>query len=187
MPPRERYTREQIVDAAMALVQKEGLPSLNARGLAAQLGSSTQPIFRHFSHMEEVRQAVLDRANRVYNRYMRMHLDEKPYKSAGLAYIRFAAEEKALFRLLFMRDRRREDLSGEQDANLDAVLDAIQAAAGLDRETARAFHLQMWIFTHGLAVMLATDYLPISYAEAGRLLTLQFEAMKGRYQNGKQH
>ena len=186
MPPRIQYSEDQIVDAAVEIVRQTGFEALNARALAKQLGCSTQPIFRQFGGMEGVKEAVLRRAGQVYNRYIaesKMR-PEKPYKQAGLAYIRFAREERNLFRLLFMRNRRDEKISRViEDDNMDYILDTITASAGLTREEAYAFHLHMWIFTHGLAVMVATGYVDFTEEEADRFLYDEYVALLGRYQN----
>ena len=62
MPPKARYTKEQIVDAAYELVRRNGKGYLSARSLAAELGTSTAPIFTAFSSIEELQYAVTERA-----------------------------------------------------------------------------------------------------------------------------
>ena len=51
MPPKPKFTREQVVDAALELVSKKGIEALTARELGAQLGSSACPIFTAFKNM----------------------------------------------------------------------------------------------------------------------------------------
>ena len=76
-----------------------------------------------------------------------------------MAYIAFAQQEKPLFRLLFMRDRSHEDASPRLGDDVEPLLDLIQQAAGISRESARMFHLEMWIYVHGIAAMAATSFL----------------------------
>ena len=57
MPPAIRYDRQQILEAALALVREEGAEALNARAVAKRLGCSTQPIFRAFANMDELKLA----------------------------------------------------------------------------------------------------------------------------------
>ena len=49
--------------------------------------------------------------------------------------------------------------SGSFDPITLGHLDLIQRAAGLSRESARLFHLEMWIYVHGIASMAATSFL----------------------------
>ncbi len=180
MPPKARYDREAIVEAAFRLTRASGIEALNARALARELGCSTQPIFRAFSGMEEVREEMLRRAFDCYSGYIARSaaLDEKPYKGTGLAYILFAKEEPALFRLLFMRDRVQDGTDTQNnDPNMRYIISVISAATGFDQEKALRFHLQLWIFTHGLAVMVATGYIRYDEAEIRRLLTDEYQAV----------
>lgn len=184
MPPKIQYTKEQIVDAAIEIIRKEGPSSLNARAVAKQLGCSTQPIFREFESMTALKDAVIRKASAIYEAYIRRWCTkaEKPYKAAGTAYIRFAAEEKALFHLLFMRDRSREGEEYE-DGNLEIYLDEISRVLKIGRDAAYEFHIRMWIYTHGMAVMTATDYLHFTDEQISALLTEEFTALKERFGN----
>ncbi|MBO5767660.1 MAG: WHG domain-containing protein, partial [Clostridia bacterium] len=114
MPPKARITREDITATALALVREKGEGAINARAIANALQCSTQPVFSNFANMESLRESVIKSA---YNEYLGFIENEiksgkyPRYKSFGMAYIRFAREEKELFRLLFMRDRSGEDTS----------------------------------------------------------------------------
>ena len=90
MPPRTRYTRDDLLSAALALVRRDGMDALNARSLAHELGCSTQPLFREFDSMAEIKQEVYKRAFDVYSGYINesMSWDMPKYKSTGMAYIR---------------------------------------------------------------------------------------------------
>lgn len=58
MPPKFKFTREQIITAALDVTRRNGMEGLTARGLAAELGSSAKPIFGLFQNMEEVQSEV---------------------------------------------------------------------------------------------------------------------------------
>ena len=70
MPPRAKFTKEEIVTAALTIVREEGLSALTARNLGKSLGSSACPIFTVFSSMEEVYQAVIGAAKKIYKEYI---------------------------------------------------------------------------------------------------------------------
>ena len=184
MPPKIRYDREAVLQAAYRLARSQGADAVNARAIARELGCSTQPIFRAFSGMDELRQELLLLAKACYNGYMARSasLADKPYKGTGMAYILFAREEPHLFRMLFMRNRLQEgDALGSDDDNLEYVIRLICETTGLDHDTALAFHLELWVFTHGLAVLIATRYLPYDEVEISRMLSDQYEAMLSLY------
>lgn len=118
MPPKFKFTKEQIITAALNVTRKNGITGLTARELAAELGSSAKPIFGLFQNMEEVQNEVIAAANTLYQSYIQKGMaDSKysPYKSSGIAYIQFAKEEKELFKLLFMRDRTGERIEENRE------------------------------------------------------------------------
>ena len=144
MPPKCRFTREEIIQAALDLTAEKGVGALTARGLAQRLGSSAKPIFGLFANMEEVQQEVVKAANLRYQEYLRQDMSAgryPPYKASGMAYIRFAREQKELFKLLFMRDRTHEEKAAGDE--LEALLGLIQKNMGLSRDDAYRFHLEM--------------------------------------------
>ena len=147
--------------AAVEIVRTNGYENLNARAIAERLGCSTQPIFSNFRNMEDLTGNVVQRSLEIYNDFVaeefRRPHDYPPYKTNGMAYIRFAMEEKNLFKLLFMRDRTNESSPAEESTFYD-VLPLIMKATGLDREQASLFHFEIWAAVHGIAVMVASSY-----------------------------
>ena len=175
-------TREAVLEAAVELVRREGAGALNARALAGRLGCSTQPLFRCFGSMDELRQAVLGRVHERYLACLDAHRSSDPaqeYKAAGLGYIAFAREEPEFFRLLFMRDRRGEAASPEEPDWAPAVAMA-GARTGLGFAEAERFHLELWAFCHGVASMLATNYLPLDEESVERMLSDVFWGLNAR-------
>ncbi len=186
MPPKFRFTKEEIVDTALKLTREEGFPTLTARALAERLGSSTKPIFGLFASMEEVQSAVLTAADGLYQQTLAREMartDVPPYKASGLGYIRFAREEPELFRLLFMRDRTGERLVEDRDS-IRPLLELLQAKLGLTEDAAYLFHLESWVFVHGLATMIATGYLDWDMDFVSRAMTDMHQGLIHRFQEG---
>ena len=182
MPPKCRFTREEIIQAALDLTAEKGVGALTARGLAQRLGSSAKPIFGLFANMEEVQQEVVKAANLRYQEYLRQDMSAgryPPYKASGMAYIRFAREQKELFKLLFMRDRTHEEKAAGDE--LEALLGLIQKNMGLSRDDAYRFHLEMWIYVHGIATMIATAYLEWDLDVISAALTDAYQGLRLRF------
>ena len=78
MAPKNKFTREQIISAALELTRKQGASALTARALAKALGVSTQPVFTCFTTMEEAREEVCTAAWRVYQGYVERGLSMDP-------------------------------------------------------------------------------------------------------------
>ena len=96
-----------------------------------------------------------------------------------MAYIDFAAKERALFQLLFMRDRTGEDLSPSLD--FEQSVKMILQANGVDAETAGLIHLEMWSCVHGIATMLVTSFLSLDMALISRMLSDVYQGISARY------
>lgn len=183
MPPKCRFTREEIVGSALELTRARGISAVTARAVGAELHSSPKVIFSLFENMEELHGEVIKAANQRYQGFLKEDMEsgkQPPYKASGLAYIRFAREERELFKLLFMRDRRKE----EQTENLEElrpVMEALQRSTGLEENEALLFHLEMWAYVHGIAAMSATCYLELEEAVIDRMLTDAYQGLRERY------
>ncbi len=181
MPPKVKITKEEIINTCLDIVRKEGQDALNARNIANALNCSTQPIFFNFSSMEELKQAVKEDAYRLYleNLNKEAKKGEHPeYKAFGLGYIRFAKEERELFKFLFMCDRTGEDFVSTYDR--EKSIELIMEYNGISRENAELIQLEMWLFVHGIATMLATSYLDLDWNLISKMLTDTYKGISKR-------
>ena len=182
MPRKIKIEKESILQIALNIVRKKGAQALNARTLAEELGCSTQPIFSNYGSMEEVKREVIARANHLYERYLQEDMQkagEFPYKASGKAYIRFAREERELFKLLFMRDRSKEET--ENTDSLKPLIQLLIKQTGLSEEDALLFHLEMWVCVHGIATMVVTSYLQWNAEMIDRILTDAYLGARNRF------
>ncbi len=188
MPPPVKFSREEIVAAALNLTRREGIGAVTARGLGAQLGVSSRPIFTAFRNMEELHEEVLKAARDIYNGYVERGLtDNPPFKGVGMQYFRFAREEPKLFELLFMRAGSAayslSDILPAIDDNSDKILRSVQDSYGLSVESAHRLYQTLWIFTHGLACLNVSEMSQSSYEEVGELLTDVFTGILIKIRN----
>ena len=189
MPPKFMITKKEIVAAALNIVRSAGMSGLTARALAAELGCSVKPIFGLFRSMEEVQQEVLAAANELYQGAIQAGMISgkyPPYKASGMAYIGFAREERELFKLLFMRDRSGERIEEDRES-IRLLLELLQKNLGVSKDDAYLFHLEMWVYVHGIATMIATSYLDWDDEFVSRVLTDAYVGLKYRYQEGNDH
>ncbi|WP_343210280.1 TetR/AcrR family transcriptional regulator [Anaerolentibacter hominis] len=185
MAPKTKITKPEIIAAALDIVREAGAESLNARAVAAKLNCSTQPVFSNFSTMDELRESVIAAADDRYQKFLKRGMSDPqypPYKASGIYYIRFALEEKELFKLLFMRDRTSEEIREERE-KLSDLIALIAENTGLSQDDAYLFHVEMWLYAHGIAVTIATSYLSWDWAMISRMLSDAYEGMRLRYQN----
>lgn len=161
MPPTVRFTRDAVLHAACQLMRREGMEALNARAIAKELGGSTQPIFRLFTNMEDLHRELILYVARQFQAHAEadMAQSDSPYIQLCTTYLLYGRDEPELFKLLFMRDRVSEGQYSDQ-TNFDLVFNIIKKETQLDDETALRFFERTWLFIHGLAVCIATKYIP---------------------------
>ena len=172
MPPKVKITKDEIVAATLELLRREGEDAMNARHIAAELHCSTQPIFSNFASIEELQHAVTEAAYQYYHSFLTEEMQggkHPPYKAYGMAYIRFAKEEKELFRALFMCDRKGQALI--PTADFSESVDMIMQANHVTREQAELWHMEMWSCVHGIATMLATSFLELDDDLISRMIS----------------
>ena len=187
MPRRFLFTKEEIQTAALELTREKGFAAVTARSLGKKLGTTSRPIFSHYATMADVQKAVIAAAEDLYRAYIKREIASgkyTAYKASGMAYIKFAREEKELFKLLFMRDRSREKTK-ENPQEKDLPMELIEKQTGIDRASATTVCFEMWAYTHGIAALIATDYLSWDEELSSRALTDVYEGLKNRYGGAK--
>lgn len=183
MPPRVKVSKKEIIDAGIELIRRGGEEILNAREIAKLLDISTQPIFSNFENMYALRAEIINEANKIYEEYSKKEMNSGKYpvyKASGMAYIKFAKEEGQLFKLLFMRDRAGEN-THEDTAFINDVIEIVKSNTGLDIDTAKLFHLEIWGVVHGIATMIVTGYFDVDMSLVDRMLSDVYLGLKKQY------
>ena len=184
MPAVRKASREQIIDAAVAVLRDDGFSAVNARSVARKLGCSTQPIYFSFQSMDELKAALSERAIRMHTRRVRDSLrahegNDSRYSSYGMGFVRFAAEEKQLFRWLYLEGHQLGPY--QNDVLLPEIIAVIVEEFGYSEEVARRFHQDMTYFTYGLAILANTDHLHLTEPELREAFRREFRALLAIY------
>ena len=184
MPAVKKVSKEEIVDAAVDVLRDGGFSSVNARSVARKLGCSTQPIYFSFRNMDELKAALIERAVQMHEQRVRDSLranegNDSRYSSYGMGFVQFAAEEKQLFRWLYLEG---EQLGPYQnDILLPEVIGVIMEEFGYGEDFARRFHQDMIYFTYGLAILANTGHLPLTEPELREAFRREFRALIAIY------
>lgn len=154
--PKQRITKETVVDAAFRLARSGGMEGVTAKAIAKEIGCSVQPIYSYCSNMEGLRRDVEERIKSFIKEYIASHFDRSdPFRSTGRAYIRLTEEEPNLFRIFILH--RRDGVSSLDDLYRAEAGEQIPAflAEELDiSETqAKQLHLDMLIYTIGIGAI----------------------------------
>lgn len=182
MPPKPKFTRGEVIAAALELVSEKGIEALTSRDLGARLGSSARPIFTVFKNMEELQQEVRRAAMQRFEAFAEKAIYYTPaFKQFGMQMILFAMEEPKLYQLLFMAEnetaRNFDDVFQELGETSAVCIDVIQRDYGLTNPEAKALFQQVWIYTFGIGALCAARVCHFSEEEINQLLGQDFTAM----------
>lgn len=190
MPPKPKFTKEEIVAAALELVGEKGIEALTARELGARLGSSARPIFTVFNSMEEVQEAVRAAALMRFESYAQKAMHYTPvFKQVGMQMILFAMEEPKLYQLVYMSENAgATDFEGIAQRLGDVAqlcVNVIQRDYGLSEKDAKALFEHVWIYTFGIGALCATGMCRFSQDEIIQMLGQDFMAMLFYVKSGR--
>ena len=182
MPPKPKFTKEEIVAAALELVSEKGIEALTARELGVRLGSSARPIFTVFNSMEEVQVEVRAAALKRFESYAEKAMHYTPvFKQVGMQMILFAIEEPKLYQLVYMSENAGatdfEGITQQLGDVAQLCVDVIQRDYSLSEKDAKALFEHVWIYTFGIGALCATGMCRFSHDEIIQMLGQDFMAM----------
>ena len=190
MPPKAKFTKEQITKAALGVVSEKGAQALTAKELGAALGTSTTPIFTVFNSMQEVQDEVMLAAMERFEEYAHKAAHIKPvFKQVGMQMILFAKEEPKLYQLIFMSSigeaQTFDDIYAHLGSLADECLDVLQKDYDLSKDDAKTLFEHVWIHTFGIGALCATGTCDFSNEQIAQMLTQDFTAMMMLMKSGK--
>lgn len=189
MPPKAKYTREEIVDIALRLVSERGIGALNARNLGTALGTSTRPVFTAFKNMNELTEEVRAAAMRKFDSYAENSTMNPAFKNVGMQMIHFAAEEPKLFQLLYLTEHEQtidfDTLFSELGDTAGNCIHFIMRDYGLNEREASLLFRNMWLYTFSVCVLIASKVCKYDADEVSNMLSSQFMALMCLIKSGK--
>ena len=190
MPPKAKFTKEQITKAALCVVSEKGAQALTAKELGAALGTSTTPIFTVFNSMQEVQDAVMLAAMERFEEYAHKAAHLGPvFKQIGMQMILFAKEEPKLYQLIFMSSiseaQTFDDIYAHLGSLADECLNVLQKDYDLSKAGAKTLFEHVWIHTFGIGALCATGMCDFSHEQIAQMLTQDFTAMMMLMKSGK--
>ncbi len=157
--PKQRITKEMVIDAAFQLAREEGMEQVLVKRIAQRLGCSVQPVYSYCDHMDGVRREVEKKTTAFVRDYLAARTEEENlFHSFGAAHVRLAREEPHLYQIYYRHTR--EGIAGVDDlyrreAN-QKVVPWLREKLGLKEEAARTLYFSMMLLTLGMGTLLAT-------------------------------
>lgn len=181
MPPKAKITKEMIINAAFEITREHGIEAVNARTIAEKLGCSTQPVLYYFKTIGDIKSAVWKKTDDFHTDYIMDIRSSEPMMDIGLNFIRFAATEKNLFRLLFQSDGlvEKEVTDMVWTGSASPMLEVLMRTENVNLEGARSIFSTIGFYVHGFASLLANN--SMEYNEESARVMLKRVGIGARY------
>ena len=177
MPPKEKVPKVRIEDEAFEMTREYGFSSVTARRLADRLGCSTQPIFRAYENMDELRTDLFYMSTEYFIGQVLAKKSRSPaYMGLALSYIEFAKNEKNLFELIasvddFGTQTITEFLKSDEG---ERILKKISGDEVSEKKKQELFTM-FWMFVHGMAALISGNRVDFSEREIRTYITKAYE------------
>ncbi len=157
MPPKPKFSKEEIIDAAYEVACESGIDAVVARTVGKKLNSTSTPIFTFFSGMDELKSALYSKAKAECIAYLAESVNYFPaFKEFGMRWIRFAMSNPNIYKFLFANGIQYAELPGnlfqEFSEIASPILASIVAAFSISDDAATKLLTQMIIHANGIAM-----------------------------------
>lgn len=188
--PKQRITKEMVVKAAFEIARKDGIENVTVKVIGEKLGCSVQPIYSYCQNMDGLKKDVADKASTFILEYVGKFIDKNDlFRSIGHAYVRIAKEEPHIFRMYLFKER--ENIHSLEDVyqteTNPAVAEMLASDLDISIDAARAFHLNMLIYTIGIGTIFSVTSAGISEDEIFQQQEIAYEAFLKNALEGKEH
>ena len=158
MPPKPKYTRDEVIQAAFELTEKKGILNVTARDVGRRLGTTPTPIFTYFNGMDELKEAVYQKALRESTDYISECINYTPaFKEFGLRWIRYAYEHPNIYRMVYLFEGVQKPVIGFVNGDLVDALKPMKYEVmnyfKLGDEQARILVNEILIYAQGIATL----------------------------------
>ena len=181
MPTKIRISKDMILDAAFEIVRKDGIEKLSNRELANKLKCSIRPIYYQFENVEEMQKELYKKIEHYFYKFLLDNMVEgiPKYKQIGINYIKFAKKEKKLFQTLFMSDigLTPDAFVSKAGDDYKEIEKLVKISTNLKEKDIKDFHTKMWIFSHGIATLVACGTVKLTESQIQELLSYEFQAL----------
>lgn len=182
MPAKKQITHDMILEVSLKLLKEKGFEAITVKELSKALHCSTQPIYLSFTGMDELRNELIPLAVKEFRTVMEKESPDGAIRLYDRTYIHFAQNAPRLFCFLFMRANAFIQTKRLLFPIIDQSVKEFMALYGISYEEADSLHDHLWMHTHGIASMIATDFCDWNMEKAEHMLTECKEAFLKKYE-----
>lgn len=167
------FNKNIILDRTKNFIKEYGIEKMNARDLCKYIGCSTQPLFKNFINMDELKKELKVYLHNYYDLFINKIVDKDDYLyTISYAYALFASHEPNIFKALFMSDlagSRTIDEVLKSSWNLDTI-ESIPKQYHLNKQKASILYRDVRFYTHGLSCQIAINSIVVTEKEIKELI-----------------
>ena len=135
-------------------MENKGLQGLTARSIAGRLGSSTAPVYKHFTTMDDLAFEVIRETQKALLEYTSRPYTDRVFLNMGTGIAMFACDHRRLYRALLLEGPNYRDVVSEFLAILETEMNKDPRFTSLSTAEIHVLLHKMWTFTHGLASLI---------------------------------
>jgi AcrR family transcriptional regulator len=159
MPPKTLFEKNDIIQAALKLLQEKGIQELTARKIAGKLNTSVAPIYGLFTSIENLKREVLIEIKNMILEYCRKSYTAFESLNCGVGFILFARDYPKHFRVMFLDNAEYKDIIGNLSISLREVIFSLQKFKGVKKNKIESISANLWYYSYGMAVLACTGLL----------------------------
>lgn len=160
MPPKQRFSPQDVIEAAFQVVRKQGWEGFSARTIANELKSSTRPIYDYFNSMENIEAEVVKKILSYYVHFLSQERTGDKWLDQALGYVLFASTEKHLFRCI--NDEKhtpfQRQFARHHWIELGEALSEDERFKNISAESKHKVRAARWIMIHGLSYLISNGW-----------------------------
>jgi AcrR family transcriptional regulator len=160
MPPKVKFNKNDIIEAAFNIAKDAGLEDLTARAIANELRSSVAPIYVNFDNLEDLKNEVVKKFFSMTESMIELQEADSFFERVGKASIFLAKTYSILYRELVIQPNQYMQFYESTEQELINQMSFDTQLHGWTKEQIRELYFKMKIFQTGLTVMIANDHVP---------------------------
>ena len=162
MPSSPKIKKEDMLQAALELVARDGYAALNIKAVARELGCSTAPISWQFGGMDGLREELIPFTEQyVEDKYYSRNENEvAAFEQRGRGTIDLALENPNLFRFLYTGERSQILSTGfrlqTNNPDTDNMYQKMAELLEITLNQVMDFAMTMMVYTQGIGTLIAS-------------------------------
>lgn len=177
MPPKAKFTREEIVSAALEVARSKGIEAVTAREVGNYLGTSSSPVFVAFKNMDELLNEVYNSAVKEYSDYIADSVNYTPaFKQFGFRLIEFASTQPNLFKMIY-KYRQGDKSYSKMIMSIPAAdfcVQTVMEQAQVNYEKARLIFEEVLLAGLGICYMIADNKCTFTEQDLNKYLGIAY-------------